>query len=86
MAQRTRYDLRTTHFDFRMSRVRGSQDGKTWRIEDKFGICYILQHIDYYKYLYAYNIYNYRELKQMLLDELKEAEYPNVKLITNEEA
>ena len=85
MARRTSYSLRTTHFDFRRARIRGSQDGKAWRIEDKFGVCYILQHIDYYKYLYAYDIHNYPELKQMLLDELKEAKYPNVHIITNEE-
>ena len=36
-------------------------------------------------YLYAYDIYSYPELKQMLLDELKEAKYPNVHIITNEE-
>lgn len=85
MARRAIYSLKTTHFDFRRAKVRGSQDGKTWRIEDKFSVCYILQHIDYYKYLYAYEIHSYPELKLMLLDELKEAKYPNVNIITNEE-
>lgn len=85
MARRIKYDLKTTHFDFRRSRVRGSQDGKTWKIEDKFGLSYILEHIDYYKYLFSYDIYNYAELKEMLLKELKEAKYPNVTIITNEE-
>ena len=85
MARRTLYNLRTTHFDFRRAKIRGSQDGKTWHIEDKFGVCCILQHIDYYKYVYAYEIYGYPELKQMLLDELKEAKYPNIYIITNEE-
>lgn len=85
MARIKSYNLRTTHFDFRRARIRGSHDGKTWRIEDKLGVCYILQHINYYKYLYAYEIHSYPELKQMLLDELKEAKYPNVHIITNEE-
>ena len=85
MARIKSYNLKTTHFDFRRARIRGSQDGKTWRIEDKFGVSYILQYIDYYKYLYAYEIYSYPELKQILLDELKEAKYPNIHIITNEE-
>lgn len=73
-----------THFDFRRARVRGSKDGKTWKIEDKFGLAYILKHIDFYKYLYADDIYSYRELKGCLLEELQEAKYPNVHIITNE--
>lgn len=85
MARTSKYTLRTTHFDFRRSRVRGSQDGKTWKIEDKFGLSYILEHIDHYKYMYSYDIHNYAELKEMLLKELKEAKYPNVVIITNEE-
>ena len=85
MARRAKYDLTSTYFDFRRAKIRCSKNGEKWYIKDKLGVCYILQHIDYYKYLYAYNIYNYPELKQMLLDELKEAKYPNIHIITNEE-
>lgn len=85
MARRTVFSLNTTHFDFRRSRVRSSRDGKTYRIEDKFGLSYILEHIDYYKYMFSYDIHNYAELKEMLLKELKEAKYPNIVIITNEE-
>lgn len=85
MARTKKYTLETTKFDFRRARVRGSKDGKIWRIEDKFGICYILRHIDFYRYLYADSIYKYEECKAYLLKELKEAKYPNVEIITNEE-
>lgn len=85
MARSKTYTLKTTQFDFRRAKVRGSQDGKTWRIQDKFALYYILHHIDFYKYLYADQLYNYAELKQLLLDELKEAKYENVKIITNED-
>lgn len=86
MARIKSYNLKTTHFDFRRARVRGSQDGgKTWRIEDKFGLYYILHHIDFYKYMYADQLYNYAELKQLLLDELKEAKYENVVIITDDD-
>ena len=86
MARVTKYTLRATHFDFRRARVRASYDsGKTWYIEDKSSICYILQHLDYYKYLYADVVYTYNEVKEKLLAELKEANYPNVVIITNDE-
>lgn len=85
MARSKNYTLKTTQFDFRRARVRGSQDGKTWRIQDKFALYYILRHIDFYKYMYADQICNYEELKQHLLKELKEAKYENIKIITNEE-
>lgn len=85
MAQSKIYTLKTTQFDFRRARVRGSQDGKTWRIQDKYALYYILRHIDFYKYIYADQVYSYEELKQCLLKELKEAKYENVKIITNEE-
>lgn len=85
MARSKIYTLKTTQFDFRRARVRGSQDGKIWRIQDKYELYYILRHIDFYKYIYADQVYNYEELKQCLLKELKEAKYENVKIITNEE-
>lgn len=85
MARSKTYTLKTTQFDFRRARVRESQDGKTWRIQDKYSLYYILRHIDFYKYMYADQICKYEELKQYLLKELKEAKYENVKIITNEE-
>lgn len=84
MARAKSFTLNTTHFDFRRARVRVSKDGKTWKIEDKFGLSYILTHIDFYKYHFAHDIYSYRELKECLLEELQEAKYPNVHIITNE--
>lgn len=85
MARSKIYTLKTTQFDFRRARVRGSQDGKIWRIQDKYALYYILRHINFYKYIYADQVYNYEELKQCLLKELKEAKYENIKIITNEE-
>ena len=76
--------LETTHFDFRRARVRGSKDGKTWKIIDKFGLYWILRHIDYYEYLYADSIDTYEVMKNALLDELKRHKYQNVHFITNE--
>lgn len=86
MARRKNYELRTTNFDFRRARVRGSVDnGKTWKIRSIYDLAYYLEHIDYEKYQYCGEMYVYQTLKDMLLTELKEAKYPNVKLITNEE-
>ena len=85
MSRSKTYTLKTKHFDFRRARVRGSIDGKEWRIEDKYSLYYILRHINFYKYMYADQIYTYEELKQLLLKELKEAKYENVVIITDEE-
>ena len=76
--------LKTTHFDFRRARVRGSEDGKTWKIIDKFGLYWILRHIDFHEYLYADSIDTYEVMKNALLDELKRHKYQNVHFITNE--
>lgn len=86
MARITTYNLKTTHFDFKRARVRGSQDnGKTWRIIDKHGLYYILHYIDFYKHMYVGQLYNYDELKRLLLSELKDTKYKNVKIIANDD-
>ena len=85
MARNKFYNRSTTHFDFRRAMVRGSNDGKEWRILDKYTLHVILKHIDFYKYLYADQLHTYKELKQILLNELKDAKYENVVIITEDD-
>lgn len=85
MARNKFYNRSTTHFDFRRAKVRGSKDGKEYRILDKFSLYETLRHINFYKYMYTDQLHTYNELKQILLDELKDAKYENVVIITEDD-
>lgn len=77
----TQFTLRTCYFDFRKARVKSSLDGVTWSPCDKFELCYTLKHIEYYKYLYAYETFTYKGCKESLLNEFQKYNFPNVHII-----
>lgn len=68
-------------YDFRKPRVKLSLDGDIWSVMDKFDITYDLRHINFYKYMYAYETYTYRECKDALLDELEHNNFLNVTIL-----
>lgn len=75
---RKTFNLNSKYFDFSKTKLRTSQDGKKWTCEDKYGIAYILDHIKYRAITLIIDVYSYKELKDMLKEELSKEDYSDV--------
>lgn len=68
-------------FDFSHKKVKAIYKDGSKETLDKFSVCSILKQINYYGYLFYYDVKTYNECVEALLDELESKQFENIEIL-----